>query len=483
MFHDSSIAVMAMMLLCFSGMLLMFVFIVRAVSSLNEAQKESFHKQQLYLAQIEQQCIDLKGSLQGLRKKMKDEEKQEEDLLLRMKDPLESMLEATVSHNASLPEEDRSPAMRSLAFLSEDDEENILSKPSPRPTAAIREAARSGENGLQELHDDHPISSTLTREEEEKKHLPHNIQTGAADAGSKPVEDDDSSFVPNWDEERTPKALLTSYEAPGREILAGFEPSPRYDGHSAEPEGRGGNPVLPDIGDLPPQKNLSFLKSHTPGTPASFNNEESWLQMVDPHSLQRNAAKQTWSAEQASEFGMENMRMDSSRFETTLTEGQSSPLETRADALQDTEESLDPAVVDRSLRNHVDRVLQEAVTSTLPREYPQNARKEVDDPNYKVDAFFDDSDYEDEYETKPGHPSFPTQAPKDASKSDGVTASATKPEPGNDGESALDKYASRFLSDREDPFHTKKNKSRDKKAKGKKKLSLRRGSFSVDQDE
>ena len=99
MFQDSLIAVMAMMLLCFSGMLLMFVFMVRAITALADAQKESFHRQQLYLAQLEQQCIDLKAMLQSSMNKTPaaEQDAAHSSRLLRAQDPLESMLEETAS--------------------------------------------------------------------------------------------------------------------------------------------------------------------------------------------------------------------------------------------------------------------------------------------------------------------------------------------------------------------------------------------------
>lgn len=67
MFQDPLTTVMAMLLLCFMGILVMFLFFVRSLSSQAAEMRESFRKQQLSLADIERQLMDLSFSLRKLQ--------------------------------------------------------------------------------------------------------------------------------------------------------------------------------------------------------------------------------------------------------------------------------------------------------------------------------------------------------------------------------------------------------------------------------
>ena len=59
MFQDPLTTVMAMLLLCFMGILVMFLFFIRSLSSQAAEMRESFRKQQLSLADIERQLMDM----------------------------------------------------------------------------------------------------------------------------------------------------------------------------------------------------------------------------------------------------------------------------------------------------------------------------------------------------------------------------------------------------------------------------------------
>jgi hypothetical protein len=67
MFQDPLTAVMAMLLLCFMGILVMFLFVVRWLSSRNDELRETFRKQQLSLADIERQLMDMSFALRKLQ--------------------------------------------------------------------------------------------------------------------------------------------------------------------------------------------------------------------------------------------------------------------------------------------------------------------------------------------------------------------------------------------------------------------------------
>lgn len=67
MFSDPMVAVMAMLILCFAGMLVMFIFTMRSLSSHAEEMRESFRKQQMFLADIEKQFMDLSFALRRVQ--------------------------------------------------------------------------------------------------------------------------------------------------------------------------------------------------------------------------------------------------------------------------------------------------------------------------------------------------------------------------------------------------------------------------------
>ena len=59
MFHDSMVALMVMLLLCFFGMLVMFLFVIRSHSVMTATLKEGQRQQQLALSDIERQLMDI----------------------------------------------------------------------------------------------------------------------------------------------------------------------------------------------------------------------------------------------------------------------------------------------------------------------------------------------------------------------------------------------------------------------------------------
>ncbi len=67
MFQDPLTTVMAMLLLCFIGILVMFLFFIRSLSSQAGEMREAFRKQQLSLADIERQLMDMSFGLRKLQ--------------------------------------------------------------------------------------------------------------------------------------------------------------------------------------------------------------------------------------------------------------------------------------------------------------------------------------------------------------------------------------------------------------------------------
>lgn len=59
MFADPLIASMTMQILCFFGMVVIFIFIARALSAMSAEMREAFRKQQMFLSDLERQILDL----------------------------------------------------------------------------------------------------------------------------------------------------------------------------------------------------------------------------------------------------------------------------------------------------------------------------------------------------------------------------------------------------------------------------------------
>lgn len=126
MFSDPLVAVMAMLLLFFFGMLLVFLFIIRSLGAQRSEMREAFRKQQLMLADLERQIMELNFS----QRKLPEEQSSQHsgnarasgtlDMpLLRGDDDLMSMLE-----NAARP---KTPAP---AF------DDLLLPQAPKPQAS-----------------------------------------------------------------------------------------------------------------------------------------------------------------------------------------------------------------------------------------------------------------------------------------------------------------------------------------------------------
>ena len=59
MFEDSMVTLMVMLLLCFVGMLVMFLFVIRSNTVLDASIKESTRQMQAHLADIERQLMEI----------------------------------------------------------------------------------------------------------------------------------------------------------------------------------------------------------------------------------------------------------------------------------------------------------------------------------------------------------------------------------------------------------------------------------------
>ncbi len=110
MFQDPLVAVMVMLLLCFAGMMLMFIFVIRSAASQAEEGREAFRKQQLFLSDLERQLMIIAATLRRLEQEKngiseKDAEQSSSEFLpiLRGEDPLLSMLEAAASRPEAKP--------------------------------------------------------------------------------------------------------------------------------------------------------------------------------------------------------------------------------------------------------------------------------------------------------------------------------------------------------------------------------------------
>jgi hypothetical protein len=68
MFDDPQISLMIMLLLCFLGMLVMFLFVIRSLSSQAATLREGFNRQQSTLADMEQQLMDMNFALRRPQK-------------------------------------------------------------------------------------------------------------------------------------------------------------------------------------------------------------------------------------------------------------------------------------------------------------------------------------------------------------------------------------------------------------------------------
>lgn len=66
MFSDPATAVMSMIMLCFGGMIVMFVFIIRANAAQSDELREAMRKQQMVLADLERQVMEMNFALRRL---------------------------------------------------------------------------------------------------------------------------------------------------------------------------------------------------------------------------------------------------------------------------------------------------------------------------------------------------------------------------------------------------------------------------------
>ena len=66
MFSDPATAVMAMIMLCFGGMIVMFVFLIRSNAANSDELREALRKQQMLLADLERQLMETSFALRRL---------------------------------------------------------------------------------------------------------------------------------------------------------------------------------------------------------------------------------------------------------------------------------------------------------------------------------------------------------------------------------------------------------------------------------
>jgi hypothetical protein len=109
MFSDPLVAVMAVLMLFFVGMVVMILFLARSIAALREDFHDSMRKQHMYLSDVEQQLMQISFALRTLQEggdaaKASPVQKPLGDTpLLRQEDPLLSMLEATARKKAASP--------------------------------------------------------------------------------------------------------------------------------------------------------------------------------------------------------------------------------------------------------------------------------------------------------------------------------------------------------------------------------------------
>lgn len=98
MFADPLTASMTMQILCFFGMVVIFVFIARSLSAMSAEMREAFRKQQLFLSDLERQILDLNFTARRL-----SGEEAEQNAPGSGSDDLLSLLENAARNGASLP--------------------------------------------------------------------------------------------------------------------------------------------------------------------------------------------------------------------------------------------------------------------------------------------------------------------------------------------------------------------------------------------
>lgn len=141
MFADPVVASMTMLLLCFFGMIVMFVFLARTLSNQSGEMREAFRKQQIFLADLERQFMEMSFTL----RKMQGEEGAGGQIagdatLLGRKDDLLSMLDAAAATKGGLGDDLLPPPAVSRPLAEEYDpakdphlfEDPLLSDTSPR---------------------------------------------------------------------------------------------------------------------------------------------------------------------------------------------------------------------------------------------------------------------------------------------------------------------------------------------------------------
>lgn len=110
MFSDPLVAVMAMLILCFSGILVMFIFLIRSLAGQRDEMRDSFRKQQMYMADLERQFLEMNFAFRKVQSgddpapDLGGMKNSSQDMpLLREEDALVSMLESAARPQNAAP--------------------------------------------------------------------------------------------------------------------------------------------------------------------------------------------------------------------------------------------------------------------------------------------------------------------------------------------------------------------------------------------
>jgi hypothetical protein len=97
MFSNPLVATMSMQMLCFVGIVVIFIFVIRSLAAMNKEMREAFRKQRMFLSDLERQFMKMDFTLRHLQGEGEDTENagRASASLLSQGDDLLSMLEAT----------------------------------------------------------------------------------------------------------------------------------------------------------------------------------------------------------------------------------------------------------------------------------------------------------------------------------------------------------------------------------------------------
>lgn len=145
MFSDPLTAAMTMQILCFFGMVVIFIFVMRSLSSLTEELRESFRKQQMFLSDMERQLMDLNFAVRRLQGEDADSQPVAQ---AARSDDLLSLLENAARNASSLPLDGSNPRTSPAASLGVEDydpaKDPDLFEDAYSPAGSLRSFAKAG---------------------------------------------------------------------------------------------------------------------------------------------------------------------------------------------------------------------------------------------------------------------------------------------------------------------------------------------------